>query len=360
MRIALVSDCYPPRLGGMETQVHGLATHLRAAGHGVEVFTITPGPEQPVDGVTVHRLGLQRDLPGGWLINPAAAGRLRAALRAGGFDVAHAQLGVVSPFAMDGVRVALGLGLPVAATWHSVTARAEPFVRALGYPRRWAGRGVALSAVSPVAAEPIRRAAGARVSLLPNGIDTSFWCPPAAPAPRRDGALRVVSAMRLAVRKRPLPLLEAVREARASGADLRLTIAGEGPLRGRLECSASDAWCELPGRLTPVELRELYRSADVYVAPAHLEAFGIAAAEALATGLPVVAPRSSGVAGFVEHGRTGLLVADDAGLRDALVRWARDHQLRESLSSYTRHARPGLDWSSVVGTVIAEYERAIG
>ncbi|WP_265447987.1 glycosyltransferase family 4 protein [Flexivirga meconopsidis] len=363
MRIALVSDCYPPRLGGMEAQVHGLATQLQTAGHRVEVFTITPGSGDPIDGVAVHRLGLPRELPGGWLVNPAAARPLRAALRTGGFDVVHAHLGVVSPFAMDGVRVAHGLGLPVAVTWHSVTARAEPVVRALGYPRRWARRGAALSAVSPVAAAPIRRTAGARVALLPNGIDASFWSPAGGIGAGRPGALRVVSAMRLAARKRPLELVSAVARAReASGVDIQLTIAGDGPLRGRLERLAGatgGAWCALPGRLTPVELRELYRSAQVYVAPARLEAFGIAAAEALASGLPVIAPRASGVAGFVEDNRTGLLVDDDAGLRGALVQVAGDHRLLTGLSSYAREAGPGLDWSNVVGAVIAEYERAI-
>lgn len=43
MKVALLSDCYLPRLGGIEVQVHDLAGQLRAHGHEVEVFTATPG-----------------------------------------------------------------------------------------------------------------------------------------------------------------------------------------------------------------------------------------------------------------------------------------------------------------------------
>ena len=44
VKVALLSDCYLPRLGGIEVQTHDLARHLVALGHEVEVFTATPGP----------------------------------------------------------------------------------------------------------------------------------------------------------------------------------------------------------------------------------------------------------------------------------------------------------------------------
>ena len=354
MKVALVSDCYPPRLGGMETQVHGLAAALLAAGHQVEVFTITPGT---ADGaVPVHRLGLRRELPGGLLINPAARRTLREALRHNGFDVVHAHLGVLSPFAFDGVRTALAGRIPVAATWHSVTGRSEPVMRALGHTARWARHGVALSAVSRVAAAPLERVAGAPVGVVPNGIDTSFWS--VADDPAQGDGLHVVSAMRFAARKRPAQLLAVVHRARQrSGKDIRLTIAGDGPLWQRL-AARRPPWCTLPGRLDPPALRELYRSAQVYAAPAVLEAFGIAAAEARCCGLPVVTRAESAVCDLMEQDRTGLVVQDDEGFGAALARLATDRVLREALSAYSRAQRPQLDWPDVVQTVLAEYRRA--
>lgn len=355
MKVALLSDCYPPRLGGIEAQVHGLGRALAGARHAVEVFTITPGPASH-EPVVVHRLGLRRELPGGLLINPIARQALRKALADSGFDVVHAHLGVVSPFAMDGVQVALAASLPVAATWHSVTGRSESVVRALGYPARWAHRGVALSAVSSVAAAPIERVAKMPVALIPNGIDDSFWS--VGESRPSDGDLQVVSAMRLASRKRPQQLVELVERARAaSGRDIRLTIAGDGPLRRRLE-ARRPAWCALPGRLSATALRDLYRSADVYAAPAVLEAFGIAAAEARSCGLPVVTRAESAVASLTEHARTGLVARDDDEFAGALARIAMDPALRERLSSASRRDAIGLGWGEVLGRTLAEYDRA--
>ena len=65
MKIALLSDCYLPRLGGIEVQVHDLAARLIDRGHEVVVLTATPGTHgerggfvDDVDGVAVHRLSL--------------------------------------------------------------------------------------------------------------------------------------------------------------------------------------------------------------------------------------------------------------------------------------------------------------
>src|SRR5204863_2493640 len=111
------------------------------------------------------------------------------------------------------------------------------------------------------------------------------------PASRPDDEVMLVSAMRLAPRKRPLPLLEVLRKLRArvpAGVRMRAVIAGEGPRRAAMErylLRHEMDWVELPGRLTPDRLRALYARADLYVAPAVLEAFGIAALEARTTGL---------------------------------------------------------------------------
>ena len=128
-----------------------------------------------VDGVPVHRLAAR--MPWELPINPFAPAELRRRLVSGGFDVAHVQTGVVSPFAWDSTRVTLGLGLPTAMTWHCMLAGVAPVFAPARFVRRWAPRGVAMSAVSDVAAEPLRRLVGpgGAVSVLPNGIDVSRW-----------------------------------------------------------------------------------------------------------------------------------------------------------------------------------------
>src|SRR5690349_12451151 len=154
-------------------------------------------------------------------VNPLAPPEVRRRLQSGGFDVAHVHMGVVSPFATDMARVALGLGLPTAITWHCLMERSRLLFRALGHARRWGERGAALSAVSGVAAASVQTVVGRgaqapQVGVLPNGIDQALWEPPADLRSRSDAEpVRIVAAMRLARRKRPSAVLSVAARARA-------------------------------------------------------------------------------------------------------------------------------------------------
>lgn len=371
VKVALLSDCYLPRLGGIEVQVRDLALHLTAAGHEVEVFTATTGPHGErggrtlvEDGIRVHRHALR--LPGGIPINPFAPPEIGRRLRSGGFDVAHAHLGVVSPFATDLVPVALEAGLPVAATFHCVIDRAAPAFRALGHVTRWADRGVALSAVSSMAAQRVSSiAAESPVMVLGNGIDVERWRrPPAWPVRDEDGTVRVVTAMRLVSRKRPLALIEVLRAARSlvdPSIRIQATILGDGPQRARMGHrlrSLGLDWVDLPGRVDREELRHRYWDSDIYLSAARLEAFGIAALEARTAGLPIVTMSGTGVEDFVTDGVDGLLADSDVMLAGALAHLIGDTPLRTRIRDHLHATRPRQAWPSVVEETLAEYTRA--
>jgi len=375
VKIALLSDCYLPRLGGIEVQVHDLATRLIDRGHEVVIFTATPGKHgerggfvDQVDGVAVHRLALR--LPFELPVNPLAPTLLRQRLADGGFDVAHVHMGVVSPFAVDCARVATGMGLPTAMTWHCMLGPLEPVFRAARHVRTWASRGVAMSAVSAVAAEPLQRIVGTDsvVNVLSNGIDVDRWATPSEEAPAREarGGIRVVSAMRLAARKRPMPLLRTMARVRAlvpADIGISLEILGEGPDRRRLERFVArhdmGGWVHLPGRVTRHEVRQRYAAADIYVAPAPLESFGIAALEARTVGLPVVGRWGSGVQEFVKDGLNGYLAADDEAMAHAVARLVTDDEVRGSMTAYNRTIPPEQSWGRILDGAEAEYSRAI-
>lgn len=376
MKVALLSDCYLPRLGGIEVQVRDLAYRLLEAGHEVEVFTATLGAEDErggvvdiVEGLPIHRMGME--LPGRLPINPLAAGETKRRLAAGHFDVAHVHMGITSPFTVDCTRVALQLGLPVSMTWHCMLGPAEPLFHLSQIARLWARSGVAMNAVSRVAAAPVQRALGrlGTVAVLPNGIDAEDWWQPEVGGvrvtpPPRDGELQVVSAMRLATRKRPLPLLGVVRRVRRLLPDVpfRVTILGEGRLeplvRAYLRTHHMESWVDLPGRVRRDELHDIYRRSHVYVSPAKLESFGIAALEARCVGLPVVGLDTSGCVEFIEDGVNGALAADDKGMAHAIARLLTDHDAREAMFRYNTTHPPAQDWSQVVEMTVAEYHRA--
>jgi glycosyltransferase involved in cell wall biosynthesis len=370
VKVALLSDCYLPRLGGIEVQVHDLAAQLTSRGHHVEVFTATPGTHgerhgatEVVDGVTVHRMALR--LPWDLPVNPLAPLTMRDRLAT--FDVAHVHMGVVSPFAVDAAFLTRRIGLPTAMTWHCMLDRFATVVSALGVVRRWAAGGMAMSAVSDVAATPLRRVLGGAgpVSVLPNGIDVAAWRPQ-GPRPD-DGVVRFVTAMRLANRKRPVPLMRVIRQVRAlvpAGREIALEVLGEGPDRGSVERYLAEhgmaSWVSLPGRVPRSSVRDRYATADVYISPARLESFGIAALEARTSGLPVVARSGSGVGEFVTDGVNGFLADDDESMGAALARLASDDALRERMRAHNLDQAPAQDWPRVAELAEAEYQRAVG
>jgi glycosyltransferase involved in cell wall biosynthesis len=372
VKVALLTDCYLPRLGGIEVQTHDLAAQLTARGHEVEVFTATPGEQgqrhgttEVVDGVTVHRMAIR--LPWDLPVNPLAPPEVRRRLAAGGFDVAHVHMGVVSPFATDLAGVSLGAGLPTAITWHCLMERSKPVFRVLGHARRWGRRGAALSAVSSVAAANVQSVVGpgSPVNVLNNGIDASLWsCPPERRMRGEGDPVRVVAAMRFAARKRPVAVLEIAAAARALvpvGTRMELTLFGEGPERRRLERYVAEHglhdWVSLPGRVSRDELRSRYWESDLYLTPARLEAFGIAALEARTAGLPVLARRDTGVGDFVVDGHNGVLGADDEALARGLAELVGNHDLRARMTA-ANATPPAQTWDAVAAAAEAEYRRA--
>ncbi len=125
--------------------------------------------------------------------------------------------------------------------------------------------------------------------------------------------------------------------------DARLVIAGDGPLREELEAKAKELNidCKFLGSKSHDELRTIYASADVFVAPSITmpdgaqEGLGLVALEAMSSGIPVIGTRSGGIKEIIEDKKTGLLVDEKnvAQLRRAIT----DILESESLSRTLRH-----------------------
>ena len=328
-RIAHVTDVFLPRLGGIETHVDDLVRHQRAAGLDAEVLTPTtsPGP----DPAWVRRV-------------PAREARTLVTE----YDAVHVHLSMLSVYGISLTRAAVQAGVPVLVTVHSMWSGAGGVLRlaALAGLRRWP---VAWSAVSQAAATTFSRSLGVEVAVLPNAIDVDDWAPRTGPG-LAAGPVTLVSVGRLMPRKRPVRLVDMVERVRSllDGTDVRLVIVGDGPLRRRVERHVRRRGLEdvvrITGRVTRSEVREHLGSASVYVAPAPKESFGIAALEARAAGLPVVARRGSGVAEFVQDRVDGLLVDGDAEMTVALAELVRDEDLRHRIAAHNRRVPPVQDW----------------
>jgi glycosyltransferase involved in cell wall biosynthesis len=221
---------------------------------------------------------------------------------------------------------------------------------------------VSWTAVSGRAAEQASASLGVPVGVMTNAVDPDEWLV-ARPTRHPDQPLTLVTVGRLSWTKRVLslpPILAAVRERLPESLPLRAIVIGDGPQRRALEARAADLdWVECRGRIDREEIRTELARADVYVAPAAMESFGIAALEARSAGLPVVAHASSGVGEFVRHGTDGYLPADDAGFVAALVALLSDDTLRARMSHHNRTVRPVCDWERACARAEAAYRHAM-
>ena len=361
-----------PRLGGIEMQVNDLTRRQLQAGLEPEVLTATPLPRRMAGRtfpVPVHRFGIP--IPAEIANNPLPSRPIAKALRAGRFDVVHVHAGVGSPFAAAGVRVALAMGLPVTVTVHCLPAtfRLPPFLVPWTVPE--IAQQIALTAVSEAAAAPLRKQTGVPVTVVPNGLDPHEWAPDSrtqsgSPGLAGPPVVHAVATMRLSVRKRPLPLLamvDAAQQRLGSEATLRLSVFGDGKLMPRMRRYLSRHGMQdtvtLAGRVDRDALKAIYRDADLFIAPAYLESFGIAALEARCAGLPVLAYRGTGITEFVADRHEGLLADDDAGMTDALVEISGNSVLRRGISDHNRTSTPPTAWPAVLERVDEEYSRAM-
>ena len=133
--------------------------------------------------------------------------------------------------------------------------------------------------------------------VVPNPVDDAlFWPRPKQP----HDAVRLITVGSLIGRKDHQLLLEALAHlAGMTSRPIYLTVVGDGELRGQLEALATELdlarLVDFRGRLNRADVAELYRTSDIYVQASRAETFGVAVAEALMSGLPVVVRQAGGL-----------------------------------------------------------------
>jgi glycosyltransferase involved in cell wall biosynthesis len=156
--------------------------------------------------------------------------------------------------------------------------------------------------------------------------------------------------MRIARRKRPLALLRMFADLAAStSVPLHLTVVGDGPQRDRFAAAARRRGLAdritVTGRVEPNEVLRRLGDADIYVAPAVLESFGLAALEARCVGLPVVGHSASGLSDFIRNGVEGWLSPTDETIVERLRLLVEDDDLRLRISEHNRTTPSELTWT---------------
>ncbi len=385
--------------GGMNVYVIELARRLAASGIEVDIFTRATGSTQrPVvdagDGVQVHHIhagpfeGLTKaELPGQLCVFAREVLRAEAVLPVGHYDVVHSHYwlsGQVGALARD------RWGVPLVHSMHTMAKvknaaladgdTPEPMARIIGEEQvveaadtLIANTGLeAQQLISLYGADP------ARVEVVHPGVDLRVFRPQDRAAVRRELGLPVdASVLLFAGRIQPLKapdvLLRAVAELLHRSPQLRsrlvVPIVG-GPSGSGLEHPESLAQLSTALGLDDVvrfvppvsqaDLARWYAASTLVAVPSYNESFGLVAAEAQATGTPVVAAAVGGLTTVVRDEHSGLLVDghEAAAWASALGRVVVDDDLRLRLETGALEQARQFSWERTAERTLEAYQRA--
>ena len=375
MRVAIITESFPPDINGVAHCVLRVAELLTSYGHHPLVIAPQPPGERGAREVEKKKGAPSRDMfPFPVVRVPAVplpgypsfrlglpSRRVRAALVRHQAEVVH----LASPVFLGahGAAVARRLGLPTVAVYQTDLpsyARAYRLGRAgEAFAWRWL-RGIHNGAArtlapSTVTATGLLGQGIGNVWLWGRGVDTRRFDPAKRSQELRTALLAqdrllVGYVGRLATEKR-VELLAGI----TALAGVRLVIVGAGPAEAMLRQHMPDAI--FLGERRGEELAAIYASLDVFVHSGPYETFGQTMQEAAASGLPVIAPAAGGPLDLVDDGVTGYLVppSDPDAFTAAVARLAADPAARAAFGAAGRRKVLSRSWPALTEELIGHY-----
>ncbi|MDR0285349.1 MAG: glycosyltransferase family 1 protein [Propionibacteriaceae bacterium] len=366
MRVAIATESFLPQVNGVTNSVRRVAEHLRDNGH--DAIIIAPSDENvpssyagfPVTTLPSVALPMYQDvrmaLTPSFVLDKILADFAPDVLHAAApFLVGSAALVAAAHFSIPSVAVyqtdvpsyaaRYGLGLLETAAWNRVRD-----IHLLA--------NLTLAPSSPARDQLVAHGIP-RVKIWGRGVDTERFAPS-----HRDEALHdswapagevVIGYMgRLAPEKQVADLVHC-----ADIAGTRLVIVGDGPSRKTLGAALPTA--HFLGRLGGDELARVTATIDVFVHPGELETFGQAIQEALASGVPVIAPAKGGPQDLIKSGRWGFLYPPgDLALMRALVeQLVADTARRLEMSLAAREFTSSRTWPVICAQLLDYYREVI-
>ena len=383
MRIVRLANYVAPHSGGLRTSLRELGAGYLAAGH--EPVLIIPGErdgdEETPQGRVITLGGPRIPFTGGYRV---LLGKRRVAALLGKLRPDTLEVSDRTTLRWTG-RWAREHGVPAVMISHeSLTALMRMAVPGLDLPglSRW---GPALAAVDAVNRRTVRAyqgvicttawaaaeferigagnpgvGSGGKLLRAPLGVDLTTFAAPVRrvrEAYAAPGETLLVHCGRLSPEKKPQRSLNTLATLRAGGLPARLVVAGDGPLRPRLERRAARDRLPvtfagfLPDRTA---LAALLASADVAIAPGPAETFGLAGLEALACGTPVVVSAESALPEVVGEAGASVAGEDLAAGVTAVLSWP-EAARRAAARARAEH----FGWPAAVQAFLAIHESLV-
>jgi glycosyltransferase involved in cell wall biosynthesis len=364
LRIACVTETYPPEVNGVAMTVARLVQGLRARHHCVRVVR----PRQAGDAVATPADGdfLVRGVPipryEGLKMGLPCTGKLVKLWKRERPDVVH--IATEGPLGRSALLAAKALGLPVCSefrtNFHAYSAHyGVGFMKKLilGYLRRFHNATQCTMVPTQALHDELQREGFRDLLTVARGVDTRRFDPA-----RRSEALRaqwgagpddlvVTCVGRLAPEKNLSTLLDAFDAIARTQPRARLVLVGDGPMRKELEARRPDAI--FAGQRMGEDLAAHYASADLFLFPSITETFGNVTTEAMASGLAVVAFDYAAARRVIRDGENGAVAPydDSAAFVATAARTAADLAHCRVLGARARASVMALDWDGIAAQV---------
>lgn len=364
MKIGMVCPYDWDAPGGVQVHVRDLAEEFIRTGHDVQV--IAPATEHPDHPAWFTAGGPSRAVAYNGSVARLAFGlgptkRVREWIRQHQFDVLHVHEPLAPSLSALAVWAATG---PIVATFHSSMERSRMLAAGNALAQTVLEKLRGRIAVSEFALRTVVTHVGGNAVLIPNGVNCAAFRD-REPLPGHPRANSILFLGRINEPRKGLQLLfEALPAIVEKIPDVTVLVAGPGDQAEALEDlepSLRDK-VEFLGFVETEDKPSVLRSASVYVAPnTGGESFGIILAEAMASGMPIVASDLPAFVSVLDHGHAGALFPNGSarGLADTIVRVLSDDAFRRSLQAGAREHVQRYDWSRVAREIMDVYESVI-